>query len=258
MGGLQSVGNVIKTGIAKSTNSKPIKWVSDKFAKNPEGTLATAAVTSIILKDGIGCAMYVTQSLNNDKIPEKKRKFVAALDLTNGVLMIGAQIAMFFAMRKYSGPMFKALFKKSFNPQTRSNIISKIRMQDMEKTGHTAKKQVINRAFDKVESDGAGLFKFVLDIAAATILGKRVIVPLVATPLAKKVEKKMEKHHGADDVKHHDEAHKADENKEVAKAEKAEKAEAKPGEVAGAKLDVVSTGNNSTNLLDIAKAGQNK
>ena len=259
MGGLQSVGNVIKTGIAKSTNSKPIKWVSDKFAKNPEGTLATAAVTSIILKDGIGCAMYVTQSLNNDKIPEKKRKFVAALDLTNGVLMIGAQIAMFFAMRKYSGPMFKALFKKSFNPQTRSNIISKIRMQDMEKTGHTAKKQVINRAFDKVESDGAGLFKFVLDIAAATILGKRVIVPLVATPLAKKVEKKMEKHHGADDVKHHDEAHKADENKASEKAEKpVEQAESKPVATTGAKLDVVSTGNNSTNLLDRAKAGQNK
>ena len=126
----------------------------------------------------------------------------------------------------------------------------------MEKTGHTAKKQVINRAFDKVESDGAGLFKFVLDIAAATILGKRVIVPLVATPLAKKVEKKLGKHHGPDDVKHHDEAHKADENKEVAKAEKTEKAEARPVEVAGAKLDIVSSDN--TNLLDRAKVGQNK
>ena len=129
-------------------------------------------------------------------------------------------------------------------------------MEQMEKNGKTSAKQVFNRAFDKVEEEGAGLFKFVLDIAAATILGKRVIVPLVATPLAKKVEKKMEKHHGADDVKHHDEAHKADENKEVAKAEKAEKTEAKPVEVAGAKLDIVSSDN--TNLLDRAKVGQNK
>ena len=106
MSGLQSIGNTIKTGIAKASDSKSVKWVSKKFADNPEGALATATVSSIILKDGIGCAMYVTQSLHNDKIPEKKRKFVAALDLTNGVLMIGAQIAMFFAMRKYSGPIF--------------------------------------------------------------------------------------------------------------------------------------------------------
>ena len=265
MGGLQSVGNAIKSGIAKSTNLKPVKWVSKKFEKDPEGTLAAATVTSIILKDGIGCGMYVYQSLNNDKIPEKKRKFVASLDLTNGVLMIGAQIAMFFAMRKYSGPMFKALFKKSFNPQTRANIISKLRMVEMEKTGHTAKKQVFNRIFDKIESDGADLFKFVLDIAAATILGKRVIVPLVATPLAKKVEKKMEKHHGADDVKHHDETHKADENKAPEKVEKTEMTEKTAGKTedkqvvsTGAKLDIVSTGNNTTNLLDKAKVSQNK
>ena len=85
MSGLQSVGNTIKTGIAKASDLRPVKWVSKKFTQNPESALATATVTSIILKDGIGCAMYVGQSLHNDKIPEKKRKFVAALDLTNGV-----------------------------------------------------------------------------------------------------------------------------------------------------------------------------
>ena len=99
MSGLQSVGNTLKTGIAKASDLRPVKWVSKKFTQNPESALATATVTSIILKDGIGCAMYVGQSLHNDKTTEKKRKFVDALDLTNGVLMIGAQIAMFFAMR---------------------------------------------------------------------------------------------------------------------------------------------------------------
>ena len=76
MGGLQSVGNVFKTGIAKA--SKGTAWVGRKFNEIPETALAVGTVSSIILKDGIGCAMYVTQSLNNDKIPEKKRKFVAA------------------------------------------------------------------------------------------------------------------------------------------------------------------------------------
>ena len=75
-------------------------------------------VGSIVAKDGIGCVKYVSQSLNNDKIPEKQRNFVAALDLTNGILMILAQIGMFALMRKYSGPIFDKIFKKSFNPKT--------------------------------------------------------------------------------------------------------------------------------------------
>ena len=37
------------------------------------------------------------------------------------------------------------------------------------------------------------LFKSVTELAAATILAKRVIVPFIATPLASKVEKYMDK-----------------------------------------------------------------
>ena len=240
MSGLQSIGNSIGKGIAKATNAKPATWLGKKFEKDPEKALAMATVTSIILKDGIGCAMYVTQSLNNDKIPEKKRKFVAALDLTNGVLMIGAQIAMFFAMRKYSGPIFDKLFKKSFNPISKANTISRMRMQDAMK-GHASKKLVYGREYEMVRKGAVDLFKFVADIAAATIVGKRIVVPLIATPLAKKVDKKMElkKGHGCDD------AHKPqDETKPEQKAEAQKPAEAQQGK----SLDVVSYGN-STNLL---------
>ena len=182
--------------------------------------------------------MYVTQSLHNDKIPEKKRKFVAALDLTNGVLMIGAQIAMFFAMRKYSGPIFKKIFNKSFNAKSKANTISRMRMEDVKNGGHTCKKQTIAKDFDKCENDALALFKFVADIAAATIVGKRIIVPLVATPLAKKVENKLDakKAQAADAAKPH--------QQEPAKAEKQEKAP-EP-----AKLDIVSNENSTTtNLL---------
>ena len=193
MGGISSIGSSIGRGIAKITNRKPAEWLGNKWNKDPEGTLALATVTSIILKDGIGCAMYVTQSLNNDKIPEKKRKFVAALDLTNGVLMIGAQIAMFFAMRKYSGPIFEKLFNKSFNKQAKANIISRVREEARIAEKAIPRKAVASENFDAVKKDALDLFKFVVDIAAATIVGKRVIVPLVATPLAKKVEGKMNK-----------------------------------------------------------------
>lgn len=191
---VNSIGSKIGTTIAKATNSKPAVWLGEKFEKNPESALAAATVTSIILKDGIGCAMYVTQSLNNKKIPDEKRKFVAALDLTNGVLMIAAQIAMFMAMRKYSGPIFKKLFSKSFNAESEINSITRVRMNECIKDPtKVPKKSKVEKDYKEVEKEALGLFKFVVDIAAATIVGKRIIVPLIATPLAKKVEKRMDK-----------------------------------------------------------------
>ena len=81
------------------------------------------------------------------------------------------------------------------------------------------------------------MFKFVADVSAATIVGKRIIVPLIATPLAKKVETKMEKHHAG-------EAPKTD-----AKPQEETKSTDKQ-QATGKNLDVVSTGNTSTNLLD--------
>ena len=145
---------------------------------------------------------------------------------------------MFFAMRKYSGPIFKKIFNKSFNAKSKANTISRMRMEDVKNGGHTCKKQTIAKDFDKCENDALALFKFVADIAAATIVGKRIIVPLVATPLAKKVENKLDakKAQTADAAKPH--------QQEPAKAEKQEKAP-EP-----AKLDIVSNENSTTtNLL---------
>ena len=56
----------------------------------------------------------------------------------------------------------------------------------------------IAKDYNAVKKDALDLFKFVVDIAAATIIGKRVIVPLIATPLAKKVEKKLDAKHNHD------------------------------------------------------------
>lgn len=244
-----SIEPIAKT-FGSFTKAKPTKWLRDKWVKNPEGILGGVTVTSIILKDGIGCVMYVTQSLNNKKIPDEKRKFVAALDLTNGVLMIAAQIAMFFAMRKYSGPIFDKLFKKSFNVVSKENTISKLRMLEAKAGETVCKKLKIGKAYDKVRSDALGLFKFCADIAAATIIGKRVIVPLIATPLAKKVEARM-----------NPEDKTLDENKDktelLAEIEKlkTENAELKSGtspsmQGVEPQLDILNTDDGDTNLIE--------
>lgn len=184
----------IGKGIAKATNSRPATWLGNRFDINLEKALSMATVGSIIAKDGIGCVMYVTQSMNNKKIPDEKRKFVAALDLTNGLLMILAQIGMFLAMRKYSGPIFNKIFQKSFNPIAKSNTISRMRMWAAKRGETVSKKLGLEKVFDdKVQKGALDVFKFVVDTAAATIIGKRVIVPLIATPFASKVEKWLDK-----------------------------------------------------------------
>ena len=175
-----------------SGRMNPIKWLDKSFQKDPVKALAYTTVASIIIKDGVGCYKYVTQSLNNKEIPEKRRNFVAALDLTNGILMIIAQIGMFAAMRKYSEPIFNKLFKKSFNPKVASQTAERIRMQQKQAGETVSRKIEINKKTQEVRKNALEAFKFVAEIAAATIVGKRIIVPFIATPLANIVKDKME------------------------------------------------------------------
>lgn len=232
---ISKVLSLTSKAIGAVEKSKPLQWAERKFYEDPEKALGIATVASIAIKDGVGCYKYVTQSMNNKKIPEEKRKFVAALDLTNGVLMIAAQIAMFFAMRKYSEPIFNKIFKKSFNPIIAKNIQSEIRMNE-EKAGLTVTRKLITgKKYNDVRSNSLNLFKFVADIAAATIIGKRVIVPFIATPLAAKVKQKMDMHEGL--------APKNSEGAKQAEQGKKEDAAVKP-EIH--KLDITTT---NTNLL---------
>ena len=239
MSTIQAIGKAIGSPIAKATELRPVKKLAEAWHKNPADVLTAATVAGIVAKDGIGCVMYVTQSLNNKKIPDERRKFVASLDLTNGVLMIAAQLAMFFAMRKYSGPLFEKIFKKSFNPKIKSEALQRIRMQDAAKNPNSVPKKLdIEKDYNKVKKDALELFKFVIDLAAVTIVGKRVIVPLIATPLAKKVEAKM---NGKQPKKPEDTTNRA-ENSKVEEHKEEPKEEQKP----------VPTFSNSTstNLLD--------
>jgi len=230
-----SIMNGLSSVLGGITKIRPMQKLGNNFIKNPEKALAAATVTSIVIKDGIGCAMYVTQSLHNKKIPDEKRKFVAALDLTNGVLMIAAQIAMFLAMRKYSGKIFDKIFQKSFNPVNKSNAISRFRMK-ANLLGETVYKKLVGgKKYDEFKKTATDVFKFCLDIGAATIIGKRVIVPLIATPLAGKVKNLMNK----EDVK------KEDKNSQKSPAPAMKGNEQKSEPAPAHKLD---TG--STNLLD--------
>jgi hypothetical protein len=179
--------------------ARVLRWGSDsKIAKNAgEHVYANnrkyidgLGVASIIAKDGLGCYLYVTQSLNNKDIPDDKRKFVASLDLTNGVLMIALQLLMFFTVshkvcqskmfNKFFGKMFDRPIEKTYRAITKRNPL----YQDV---GDIKFK----KEFMKIRNNVKDAFGGLTSLAAATIVGKRMLVPFIATPLAGKVEKKM-------------------------------------------------------------------
>ena len=107
--------------------------------------------------------------------------------------MIVSQIAMFFAMRKFNETLFPKLLSKSFDKQgvALKNITEQVRINQAREGIKPSKKFVIGKEYDKIKKDCFETFKFVTELAAATIVGKRIIVPFIATPLAQKVEKKM-------------------------------------------------------------------
>ena len=189
------MNNAVNYGV-KYGVKKPLNWIADtkvlnNVCENYQGNnlkyMAALAITSIILKDGLGCYMYVKQSLHNKDIPEDKRKFVAALDLANGGLMILAQLLMFktISNKKIQDKIFGKFFGKLFDKSAKKSyeILLKNKEQFKNLTG-----KEFNIAFDKFHSNIKGTFGLLTTLVASTILAKRVIVPFIATPLADKAK----------------------------------------------------------------------
>lgn len=235
------ISTVAARALGGITKSAPYNWATKKVnRKTIESAIAYTTIGSIALKDTVGCGMYVYQSVNNDKIPAKRRKFVAALDLTNGALMIFSQVVMFFAMRKLNDKLFPKIFP-SFEKtgKVMGQNIRRFRAEAKASGKEVKDKAELREAYLGMRDVAYSLFKSVTELVAATILAKRVIVPFVATPLASKVEKYMGKFssHGDDGEGNVGESN------------------AQPS--MQGKLDVVSSGNDmasnvteSTNLLD--------
>jgi len=157
------------------------------YQSNDAKIIAGVSVGSIVLKDGLGCVMYVNQSLNNKKIPEEKRKFVAALDLVNGILMVGIQIAMFFLFNKCQDKLFKKCFGKYFSRSALKGYMARLKGKE-NLTGVD-----FYKGADKYEGTVANAFKQLTSLIVTSIIAKRVIVPFISTPLADKAKGLMDK-----------------------------------------------------------------
>lgn len=180
------------------------KWMTEKLnqgVSNPARFAAAMLVTSIVSKDAIGCFLYASQSLNNKKIPEEKRKFVAALDLMNGILMVGGQFLIGkiidAKMTPWLTSKFTGTIKDKFTGKetvvnsnaifSNDNIVNTVKK--IAKTANIDLKNVkteevlktITKNYRTPFEKGFGILVAAI---ATTALTKRTIVPLLATPMA--------------------------------------------------------------------------
>lgn len=186
------IGNTLNTYVIKKplnylASLKPAQNIYKGFQNNDLSLIGKVAITSILLKDGLGCYLYVKQSLNNEKIPSDKRKFVAALDLTNGGLMMATQLLTykFMESKKVQNWIFNRSFGKSFERSMRKCFVAA--MGKVEKYKDLSAKEM-TEIFNKHKDKTKGCLKMITSIVGAVIIAKRIIVPFIATPLADKAK----------------------------------------------------------------------
>ncbi|MBP3924536.1 hypothetical protein J6E39_04770 [bacterium] len=251
MSGIQQVGTTLstylvrkplqalsKTSLVKKATQK--SWSSDDCQK----LLTGIGIGSVVLKDGFGCYLYVKQSLNNKKIPEDKRKFVAALDLTNGGLMIALQLLMYATISRpvVQSKMFKGLCGKYVDRAAKKGYYAIMKKQ--EGMGEMSGK-VFHESVDEFTGSARKAFGHLSTLIASTIIGKRVLVPFIATPLADKAKAWMARNDKP--VTTHPETVNTY-NPEMSAADAAKKEQAKPAEQTNNQPQMASEHN--SNLLD--------
>jgi len=220
------------------------KHAGEKVYENNRRYIDGLGVASIVAKDGLGCYLYVTQSLNNKEIPDDKRKFVASLDLTNGGLMILFQILMFFTVnhKVCQTAMFDKLFGKMFDRPIQKTYSAITKRNPMFADAGGMK---FSEEFSKIRNNVKDAFGGLTSLVAATIVGKRMLVPFVATPLADRVEKWMNKREAA---KNGLDISAAPEDKSNPSMQGANKPQASVSPQPALQTHTLDTG--STNLLD--------
>lgn len=176
------------SGLSAVAKLKPMTRLLEKGYKNPEAFAVTMLVTSLVSKDAVNCYYYVTQSLHNEKIPEDKRKFVAALDGMNGVMNVVGQILItMLAEKALSKYVFNKLIASKLDDDTLAVHAKKIVESSAQKLDIEKVKAALLKKNNSVSTRYKGLetgLRVLLGFLMTAAFAKRVLTPLIATPLA--------------------------------------------------------------------------
>lgn len=196
-----SFNKIVKSNFFEKNIYKPAYTNPAKFAKK-------MVLWSVLTKDAVGCYYYVTQSMNNERIPEDKRNFVAAIDLMNGILNVGLQFTVGKFIDKKSDTWFDSLVGKKLSTNKTREITSLVEKELKTHPAGPAKfddienlirdKEILGKLGSKSKWLKVG-FGAATMLIATQVITKRVIVPFLATPLAgwfknEFMDKKEKKH----------------------------------------------------------------
>lgn len=178
---MSRIGKIIEQPIKSFANSKLMEKVCKQYRKNNSKFITGFSVGALVTKDAYGCFEYVRQNQNNENISPEKRKFISALDLLNGTMMIGIQLLAYATIAKKTtqSKIFDKVLGKHFNAKNYKKIKAKT-------------PELTVKDFKTYKDNISTAFTHLFTLATTTILAKRVIVPLVATPMADKLKDKFE------------------------------------------------------------------
>lgn len=213
-------------GNCMNYSAKKASGIFERAAKQPLKYAAIFMVSSFVSKDAVNCVFYTYQSATNKKIPEDKRPFVAMLDLSQGIFNVVGQIAAFKIFDRLLIPKLECLFsgnlpdkdpdkpkiyKKSDAAFAADRISEHIQNSleknkvELEKLGLDvnelkANPKSIEKAMikdfghnsSKAKSVIGGL-GIIMTALTANALMKRIMSPLLATPIAGKYKEHLDK-----------------------------------------------------------------
>ena len=154
---------MIKTAEKKLStfaNSHIVKKHIDKCIKSPQFLTNTLLATSIS-KDVFAYTLRVNNTLKNKEIPEDKKSFVATMDAVTRVITALVQVSA-------------------------GLLLSNKKLQE----------GICNRLFSELKDNpkkfkqASSGFRAVSTLVGATLLAKRIIVPLISSPIAGYFENK--------------------------------------------------------------------
>ncbi len=160
-------------------NSKPWSHFANKTGKT---TAAGIALFSATMKDAVQCVFYTIQAARNKEIPEDKRKFVASMDLVNGIVNVGLGGLII-------GRKIKANSDKWYEKWIGGKATAK-RLDELKKLPEIkGSNYAISLAKTALkEFKGAKGFNVIITLVASQVFAKRVLTPFISTPIATEID----------------------------------------------------------------------
>ncbi|MBR2386437.1 hypothetical protein IKA92_03990 [bacterium] len=179
--GIKAVNKIANSKLFNKLNSPSIA-----------GAASGIALASTMSKDIVATYYYVTQSAKNKKIPPEKRSFVAALDLGNGIMNVIGALAIGLPMKGWMEKLFDSKIEKKYF----STEVAEKTMQKIAEAGKKIDKEKFMEAFMKRKDLAKTGLCVMGTLVGSQIIAKRILTPLIATPMASAFEKLFKKDGG--------------------------------------------------------------